>query len=94
MESTRSISILVKYFVLYLNKSNLNKIRVQNISDFLTDIFKHEDEEVWKNAVSGMRFLSEITNGVSFLRKVIKKLITDLENPDELEKIKEDIEEE
>ena len=32
VEKTRSVAILMKYFVLYFNKSHLNKTRVSNIS--------------------------------------------------------------
>lgn len=82
IESVRSISILLRYFVLYLNKSNMNKVRIQNLSDFLNELFKNQDEEVWKNSIIGMRYLAEVTNSLSFLRKLIKKLIYEIENPE------------
>jgi|JI61114DRNA_FD_contig_31_1224250_length_1417_multi_2_in_0_out_0_3 hypothetical protein len=41
IESVRSISILLRYFVLYINKSHMNKVRIQNLSDFLNELFKN-----------------------------------------------------
>lgn len=74
----------MKYFVEYFNKGSLNKTRIQNMSEFLNELFINDDEVVWQNAISGMVNLTESTNSVSFLRKIIKKLIKVIENEDKL----------
>ena len=45
-------------------------------------MFEYEDENIWKNSVEGMKALAEVTNGVAFLRKIIKSLIHEIENPE------------
>ena len=78
-----SLAIFLKKFIRFYNRNYFIADRINKLSVFLKEFFANEDDETWREAVKGVRYLCEMTGSIDFVKEMIEPLIV---NVDELEK--------
>jgi hypothetical protein len=74
------IVIFLKQFIKFYNRSYFTDDRIAKLAKVLLEFFESENDDIWKQAVRGLRNLSELTSVTNFLKDVIENLIKDVNN--------------
>ena len=69
------IARFMKQFVFYYNKNFMTKDRVQKIGGFLKLVFINNRDEIWKEVMMGLRYLSEMTGDLALVEDMIENLV-------------------
>ena len=77
------ITIFIKKFIKFYNRNYFIPDRINKLSVFLKEFFAYEDEEIWREAIKGVRYLSEMTGSIDFVKEMIEPLIVEVDEMEE-----------